>query len=749
MQPSFHSDHSSFLFELWSSTPNLMAVFDSDDRLIFANDAFREAYFVGPFERPFWRQLMHDNYRQGRGPLVDTDNIDAWLTEAQSRRGTLPYRAFEAEMTDGKLFWITETVDRDGSLFLNAFEISALHASDRELREERDVARRASWTDELTGIANRRYVLKTMEEWQSQQEHSVTFGNHALALLDLDHFKDVNDRFGHDVGDSVLVRFCQTVTKSIRRNDLFGRMGGEEFLIFFPSCTLEDAKAQLLNVQQDLLELHFADAPGYRCTFSAGVCEMQRGVRLDHTITLADGCLYGAKSAGRNRVVDSETCNKNTHAQSVVKTILKQSLPTAGRLQMQILSEVIGVVGATDDAESDTIQRALQAVRTHLGMEVAYLSEFVGNNSIFRVVDAPGLEDMIKPGDARSLDDVYCRHILAGRLPQLIPDTSREPICRSLPITAAVPIGAHVSIPIILPSGEPYGMFCCLSPQANPSLNARDLDVVRLFADVAAHQIGRQVADRNEVEDKKALIKGIIAQRQFKLVFQPIIQFGTGEVRGYEALCRFEPLPYRSPDVWINDAKSAGLGIELELAIIDRAFEVWGDGPLTAYIAFNVSPGALCDTRFRSLVDARDLSSVVFEITEHAAVDDYGVLNTQLDHLRAKGARIAIDDAGAGFSSLRHIVQLAPDLIKLDMALTRDIDSDPSRRALASAFVYFARETGAEIVAEGIESEAELQTLYALGINVGQGYYLSRPLERDAVTRASLGYGSAVSAARF
>jgi diguanylate cyclase (GGDEF)-like protein len=158
-----------------------------------------------------------------------------------------------------------------------------------------------------------------MKEWQSHQDHSITFGDHALALLDLDHFKDVNDRFGHDVGDAVLVRFCQTVVKSIRRNDLFGRMGGEEFLIFFPNCNLEDAKARLIQVQQDLHELQFADAPGYRCSFSAGVCEMQRGVRLDHAITLADECLYAAKSTGRNCVVDSVTRRKSTRHNPLLK----------------------------------------------------------------------------------------------------------------------------------------------------------------------------------------------------------------------------------------------------------------------------------------------------------------------------------------------------------------------------------------------------------------------------------------------
>lgn len=400
---------------------------------------------------------------------------------------------------------------------------------------------------------------------------------------------------------------------------------------------------------------------------------------------------------------------------------------------MQMLLNAIHEVPEKQGARSETLQRALEAVRTHLGMEVAYLSEFVGDTSVFRAVDAPGLEHMIKPGDSRSLDDVYCRHILAGRLPEIIPDTSKEPICQEMPITAAVPIGSHVSIPIVLPNGQPYGMFCCLSPFANDSLNARDLDVVRLFADLASHQIAQEVAEQNEVASKQTLIRQVLDQREFRLVFQPIVDFCKGKTRGYEALCRFDPLPYRSPDLWINDAKTAGLAVELELAIIDKALGMWTDNLTSSYLALNTSPTTLCDPRLELLLSERDLSSIVIEITEHNAVDDYKLLNEQLNNLRKLGAKVAIDDAGAGFSSLRHIVQLSPDLIKLDMALTRGIDTDASRRALASAFVFFARETGAEIVAEGIETEAELQTLRALGVNSGQGYYLGRPLEWEAL----------------
>ncbi|MDF1598759.1 EAL domain-containing protein [Mesorhizobium sp. YIM 152430] len=399
---------------------------------------------------------------------------------------------------------------------------------------------------------------------------------------------------------------------------------------------------------------------------------------------------------------------------------------------MKILDEAMRNMADHNAAGNEIIQKALEAVRTHLGMEVAYLSEFVGNDSVFRVVDAPGLEQLVKPGDVRSLDEVYCRHILEGRLPELIPDTAAEPICQTMPITQAVPIGAHISIPILLPDGEPYGMFCCLSPHANPSLTARDLNVMRLFADMAARQIGRDVLEARCLEEKRASVEAMIAQGDFHLAFQPIVDFRNGTVKGFESLCRFRAEPYRAPNFWFADAAEAGLGTELELAVIAQAIDEAERFPSGLYISINASPLTFCDPRLFDLVDGRDLTSIVFEITEHAPVDDYEGLRTRLELLRKKGARIAIDDAGAGFSSLRHIVQLHPDIIKLDMALTRAVDTDMARRALASALIYFAREIGASIVAEGIETEAELRTLGVLGISTGQGYFLGRPGDMTA-----------------
>lgn len=192
----------------------------------------------------------------------------------------------------------------------------------------------------------------------------------------------------------------------------------------------------------------------------------------------------------------------------------------------------------TDGAgEHDVIQEALVAIRNHLGMEVAYFSEFVDGRTVFRRVDAPGLEHLIKPGDSQSLDDVYCNHILAGRLPELIPDTSLVPLASGMPITAAVPIGSHVSIPVRLQDGTPFGMFCCLSPRAIPTLNERDLATMKVFANLATKQVNVGIEERRRTRDSHERIESMIALSGFTIVFQPIVNILDMTLRGCEALC--------------------------------------------------------------------------------------------------------------------------------------------------------------------------------------------------------------------
>jgi EAL domain-containing protein (putative c-di-GMP-specific phosphodiesterase class I) len=374
-----------------------------------------------------------------------------------------------------------------------------------------------------------------------------------------------------------------------------------------------------------------------------------------------------------------------------------------------------------DAAASDVmIGRMLQSVRQHLGMDVAYVSEFVGGESVYQAVDAPGLESLIKAGDRRSLDDVYCTHILAGRLPEIMPDTALFPLAASLPITRDTPIGAHVSVPLRLADGSVHGMFCCLSPHPEPSLNARDLQVMRAFADLAAQQIGRDRAARGEVSEKRERIERLIREGGMEIHLQPIFDFARPRPAGFECLARFTAEPRRSPDKWFLEAAELGLGVEMELAAIRLALKTGNALPRDVYL------------------QGFPLERLVLELTEHAGVREYGVLAARIDALRDAGAKLAIDDAGSGYSGLQHIVQLRPDLIKLDMTLTRNVDTDQARRALAAAFIFYARETGCQILAEGIETEAELATLKALGVHRGQGYLLGKPAPLDQTLRGLL-----------
>lgn len=380
------------------------------------------------------------------------------------------------------------------------------------------------------------------------------------------------------------------------------------------------------------------------------------------------------------------------------------------------------------DGDPSIVQKVLQSVRQHLGMEVAYVSEFVGNDSVFRTVDAPGLEALIKPGDSRSLDDVYCGHILAGRLPELMPDTSEIAFAASMPITQAVPIGAHMSVPLRLADGQVYGMFCCLSPHSNKSLNKRDLQIMRSFADIAAEQIQKEHAANRELIAKRERITDMLANSRFSIALQPIWAFQGGKLVGFESLSRFNAAPLRTPDLWFAEAADVGLGVELELAAIRAALAAAANLPADIYVTINASADAVVHDEFIGSLTAFPLPRLVLELTEHAAVADYKLLCQHLDRLRHQGVRLAIDDAGAGHSGLKQIVSLRPDIIKLDMGLTRNVDSDPARRALASALIYYAKETGCQILAEGIETASELETLKKLGITKGQGYLLGRPV---------------------
>lgn len=391
-------------------------------------------------------------------------------------------------------------------------------------------------------------------------------------------------------------------------------------------------------------------------------------------------------------------------------------------LSTAVLPGITGVL----DGGARGVGRVLHAVRTHLGMDVAFVSEFEEHDRVLRHVDAQD-RSPIHAGDRIPLDQGYCRRIVEGVLPGLIPDTSQVPEAMALPETTQLPIGAHLGVPVYLSDGRFYGTFCCFSYVADGSLNERDLQMMRVCAELMAYQIGAELEATRDADRKFAHVKGAINQGGPAIVYQPIYRLESGKISGMECLSRFDGLPPRSPDLWFAEAAEVGLGVELELSAIRKALAGMDALPQDVYLAINSSPETILSGRLAELLQDVAGERLVLEITEHAHVADYQDLIQALAPLRDRGIRISIDDAGAGYSSMSHILNMRPDLIKLDMSLTRQIDSDMARYALAAALSEFARKTGVDIVAEGVETAAELRSLRSLGIVKAQGYYLSRP----------------------
>jgi EAL domain-containing protein (putative c-di-GMP-specific phosphodiesterase class I) len=228
--------------------------------------------------------------------------------------------------------------------------------------------------------------------------------------------------------------------------------------------------------------------------------------------------------------------------------------------------------------------------------------------------------------------------------------------------------------------------------------------------------------------ERIARIRAVMDAGGPEMVFQPIFDLESGVTVGVEALARFrEERPRRSPSVWFSDAAELGLTVEFELSAVRAALAWCKKLPPTAWIALNVSPATVCSPELTRMVgDARG-QRIVLDMTEHTPVTDYDALIAALERLRAGGVRVAVDDAGAGFASLRHILMVAPEFIKLDVSLTRGIATDARRRALARALTTFGGDIGGTVIAEGVETKEDLAALSELHVPFAQGFHLARP----------------------
>jgi EAL domain-containing protein (putative c-di-GMP-specific phosphodiesterase class I)/DNA-binding NarL/FixJ family response regulator len=275
--------------------------------------------------------------------------------------------------------------------------------------------------------------------------------------------------------------------------------------------------------------------------------------------------------------------------------------------------------------------------------------------------------------------------------------------------TGAPPIGCLVyGIQVTAASGP-------LSHRLADLIDATDLIVASL----------RPAIEHAETTNAAILdLRRVISRRRFDIYLQPISRLDDGVVIGVEALTRFAD--GARPDIRFAEAARLGLGAALERATLTAAIETAAALPPQVALSVNISPDVLQHDRSIRDIIARAERPVIIELTEHERIDDYDAVRAAFARL-GPNTRLAVDDAGSGYASMRHILSLQPSFVKLDMAWVRGIQHDPVRRSLVSGLAYFAGATGCQLIAEGIESEDERSALLELGVQLGQGFLLGRP----------------------
>ena len=379
--------------------------------------------------------------------------------------------------------------------------------------------------------------------------------------------------------------------------------------------------------------------------------------------------------------------------------------------------------------EQERVAALLRTARSALGLSMAFLSRLDGTTQHLEVVES-SVPLVMKDGTTQRQSTSFCQAILDGRLPAVIGDVSRYPAARALPAARFPRIRSYVSVPVHLSDGSLYGTFCAAGLRADRELQERDRALMEVLARAAALIIEPGIVEERRREEIEQRLIPLMDAGGPTIVVQPIVSLVTREAVGVEALSRFPAAWGRAPDECFADARSVGRGTDLELLAIRRALRLLDLVP--GYVAVNASAETVMGPEFAVLLRGHPLDRVVLELSEHDPVHDYIALRDQLVDLRRDGLRLAIDDVGAGFSSLRHIVETRPDVIKLDRSLVAGVGDDDVLSTLCLALVRFAEGLGAMSVAEGVEDEPDAAALTALGIDYGQGWLFGRPVPVSA-----------------
>lgn len=561
----------------------------------------------------------------------------------------------------------------------------------KELKVALQEVTRLARTDPLTGALNRRAFREYADHalLMSQRYERVL----GLLMCDLDHFKKVNDTYGHHAGDVMLVAVVKALSGVLRTTDKIGRFGGEEFAILLSETTTEHVLevAHRCSVAVRALpkgEL-ISGATG-RQTISVGCAYYpMHGETIGDLVAAADRAVYHAKANGRDRV---DMC---THEMSSTKEDGAAARPRAL------------IVHQRED-KAQHLAKALSAVYEVTTAPSGVKSTELTENHPFEVLVS-----------AEVVGDATGREILRGSL-KVLPDALRILVMdrEDLTVTSRGELSGDVDC-FFTESERPERLLDVIEE----TLLRREILRRRLLA------VGLRPTATAKSEASPIDLDEVLVAETLPFAFQPIVDVIGGSVRGFEALCRPDPNRFDGPNAIFEAARSAGKSWQLgRLARRSIALHM-KELPTDALMYINLAPADLDDPELLA-GDPHLLpwaSRVVFEVTERSGVLDFQRFREHVAQLRAHGFRFAVDDLGSSYVSLSSIERLRPDAIKIDMGLVRDVHRHPDQANLIQRIIDFTIDAGIEAIAEGVENKAELRAIAGLGCHLMQGFYFARP----------------------
>ncbi|MDT3445092.1 EAL domain-containing protein [Pseudofrankia sp. BMG5.37] len=367
----------------------------------------------------------------------------------------------------------------------------------------------------------------------------------------------------------------------------------------------------------------------------------------------------------------------------------------------------------------------LELLRRRMRMDLAGLGRLDGNLLIMQEASGNARMFGLAPGCSMRREQGLFGRVLTGELPSLISDTHRDPRTANAASVLELGIGAYAAMPVFDADGAVYGAVGCLSREPLPFLGPRDIRFLGLLADF----LTEYVSDLHGMWEARSRmwrrVHDLIDGGGPQIHLQPIVDLHSGQAVAVEALSRF-PDSTR-PGSLFADAAAVGLGPELETTAVHRALALLPDLPPYVRLEVNASPTTVTSGLIDVLLSTGAPRRLALEITEHEYVDENHDLLAALAILRGHGVHIVIDDMGTCYSGLQLLLQLRPDVIKIDRYIVRGMATDPAHWAVAEGLARIAHGIGAQVVAEGIESAADLTAARTAGIDYGQGFFLGRP----------------------